>query len=82
MHLSAKNNMTRTEIIKKAINRRVIIEDNDNDSYAGWLVLDPERKGYYDVLPFSRYDEDQPIMCYRVSHIKHIRYINNDYQLW
>ena len=77
--------MKRTEIIKAAINTRVIVEPYDESTkYKGWLVADKQLKDVYLLLPFTELasGEGESIWSLRVSHIKHLTYISNGYRLW
>lgn len=72
--------MKKTELVKNAINSAVEVEDFDGVKRQGWLV-----RGYHDpknsylVLPF---DYKANVWCYKVSHIKHIKYLFSGNRLW
>lgn len=78
--------MNKGKLIKKAINQRVIIEDRVGDKHEGWLVVEGYTPNHYMLLPFSRNrdsnDSCEILMCFSVSHIKHISYILNGCRLW
>ena len=77
--------MKKTDLIKKAINTRVAVQFyDDHDEYKGWLVPDSSREKHYLLLPFTEPTpgESESIWAMRVSHIKHLIYINNGYRLW
>lgn len=72
--------MKKTELIKNAIHKAVIITDFEDIIYSGWLVENRDNKKEYMILPFNGIPEH--INCFKVSHIKHISYIRNNYKLW
>lgn len=73
--------MKKTKLIKNAINQRVAVEILAGRSYRGWLVPDDETIGTYVILPFDEVGYDN-VLSFRVSHIKHLTYIDNGHRLW
>ena len=71
--------MNKTEIIKKAIYKKVKIEFNDGDILIGWLVPSLMCKNDYTLLPLNQFED---ITTFCVSHIKHICYLTNSCSLW
>lgn len=71
--------MNNTAKLNVALNNRVHITFQDGTEYSGWLTKD-KREDYYCLLPMNDFEMD--IITFRVSHIKHIKYILNNYQLW
>lgn len=71
--------MNNTDKLNAALNNRVGITFKDESEYRGWLVKD-KREGCYCLLPMN--ETDMEIITFRVSHIKHIKYLLNHYQLW
>lgn len=71
--------MNNKDKLNVALNNRVSIIFKDESKYRGWLVKD-KRENYYCLLPMNDYEME--IITFRVSHIKHIKYLLNNYQLW
>lgn len=71
--------MNNKDKLSIALNNRVSITFKDDTKYCGWLVKD-KREDYYCLLPMNDFEMD--IITFRVSHIKHIKYLSNNYQLW
>lgn len=71
--------MNNKDKLNVALNNRVSIIFKDETEYRGWLVKD-KRENYYCLLPMNDYEMD--IITFRVSHIKHIKYLLNNYRLW
>lgn len=71
--------MNNTNKLNVALNNRVSIIFKDESEYRGWLVKD-KKENYYCLLPMNEHEME--IITFRVSHIKHIKYLLNNYQLW
>ncbi len=69
--------MNNTAKLNVALNNRVHITFQDGTEYSGWLTKD-KREDYYCLLPMNDFEMD--IITFRVSHIKHIKYILNNCQ--